>query len=128
MAIAIAGFIIYWILSLRGRVLQFGILRAMGMEKKKVSWMLVWEHLLISGTAIVLGIVIGRVASSLFVPLIQLVYASAEQVPPFKIIVQAKDFLQIYIIGLFMIGIGIVLFKLIISRLNVHQALKLGEE
>ncbi|MBT3275505.1 MAG: FtsX-like permease family protein [Spirochaetales bacterium] len=128
MVIAIAGFIIYWILSLRRRVLQFGILRAMGMEQRKVSWMLIWEHLLISGTAIVLGIVIGRIASALFVPLIQLVYASAEQVPPFKIIVQAKDFLQIYIIGLFMIVIGIVLFRIIISRLNVHQALKLGEE
>ncbi len=128
MVIAITGFIIYWILSLKARVLQFGIIRAMGMEKRKVSWMLVWEHLLISGTAIVLGIVIGRAASALFVPLIQLVYASAEQVPPFRIVVQAKDFLQIYLIGLFMIVIGIVLFKIIISRLNVHQALKLGEE
>ena len=128
MVIAITGFIIYWILSLKARVLQFGIIRAMGLEKRKVSWMLVWEHLLISGTAIVLGIVIGRVASALFVPLIQLVYASAEQVPPFRIAIQSKDFLQIYLIGLFMIGIGIVLFRLIISRLNVHQALKLGEE
>ena len=128
MVIAITGFVIYWILSLKARVLQFGIIRAMGLEKRKVSWMLVWEHLLISGTAIVLGIVIGRVASALFVPLIQLVYASAEQVPPFRIVVQPRDFLQIYMIGLFMIGIGIVLFRIIISRLNVHQALKLGEE
>jgi putative ABC transport system permease protein len=128
MVIAITGFVIYWILSLKARVLQFGIIRAMGLEKRKVSWMLVWEHLLISGTAIVLGIVIGRVASALFVPLIQLVYASSEQVPPFRIVIQPRDYLQIYMIGLFMIGIGIVLFRVIISRLNVHQALKLGEE
>lgn len=128
MAIAITGFIIYWVLSLKSRVLQFGIIRAMGLEQRRVSWMLIWEHLLISGTAIVVGIAIGRASSALFVPLIQLVYASSEQVPPFRIVIQPQDFLQIYIIGLFMITIGIFLFRLIISRLNVHQALKLGEE
>lgn len=128
MAISIAGFVIYWILTLKRRTLQFGIIRAMGLEKGRVSTMLVWEHLLISGTAIVLGIVIGRISAWLFVPLIQLVYASAEQVPPFRIVIQPQDFLQIYIIGIVMILIGIGLFRFIISKLNVHQALKLGEE
>jgi len=128
MAISIAGFIIYWILTLKGRTLQFGIIRAMGLEKGKVSKMLIWEHLLISGTAIILGIAIGRISAWLFVPLIQLVYASAEQVPPFRIIVEPQDFLQIYVIGLLMIVIGIALFRFIIAKLNVHQALKLGEE
>ncbi len=128
MAISIAGFIIYWVLSLRHRELQFGIIRAMGMDKGRVSAMLVWEHLLITGIAIILGITIGRISANLFVPLIQIVYASAEQVPPFKIIVERTDFLQIYVIGAAMILIGIVLFRFIISRLNVHQALKLGEE
>ena len=126
--IALIGFIIYWILSLKSRVLQFGIIRAMGMEKNKVTRMLVWEHLLTSGTAIIMGIIIGRIAGSLFVPLIQLVYASAEQVPPFKIVVLSKDFIQIYIIGLSLIFIGIIIFRMIISRLNVHQALKIGED
>ncbi len=128
MAISLAGFVIYWILSLRSRVLQFGIIRAMGLEKKKVSRMLVWEHMLISGTAIVIGIIIGRLSALLFVPLIQLVYASAEQVPPFRIVIEAKDFVQIYTIGAVMIVAGIALFRLIVSRINVHQALKLGEE
>jgi len=128
MAISLAGFVIYWVLSLKSRVLQFGIIRAMGLEKGKVSRMLIWEHLLISGTAIVLGIIIGRISATLFVPLIQLVYASAEQVPPFRIVIEGQDFLQIYVIGATMILIGIGLFRLIIQKLNVHQALKLGEE
>jgi putative ABC transport system permease protein len=128
MAISLAGFVIYWILSLKSRVLQFGIIRAMGLEKSRVSRMLIWEHLLISGTAIVIGIVIGRVSANLFVPLIQLVYASSEQVPPFRIVIEGQDFLQIYVIGALMIATGIALFRLIISKLNVHQALKLGEE
>jgi putative ABC transport system permease protein len=128
MAISLAGFVIYWILSLRSRMLQFGIVRAMGLDKKNVSRMLVWEHLLISGTALVIGIVIGRISANLFVPLIQVIYASSEQVPPFRIVIQSKDFLQIYIIAAAMILLGIGLFRLIISKLNVHQALKLGEE
>lgn len=128
MAICIAGFVIYWILSLQGRVLQFGIIRAMGLEKRKLSWMLIWEHFLISGIAIVLGIVIGQIASKLFIPLIQIIYASTEQVPPFKIVMLPQDLLQIYIIAILIILIGIVLFRVMVSRLNIHQALKLGEE
>ena len=128
MAISLAGFVIYWILSLRARMLQFGIVRAMGLDKKHVSRMLVWEHLLISGTALLIGIVIGRISANLFVPLIQVVYASAEQVPPFRIVIEDSDFLQIYVIAAVMIFIGIGIFRLIISKLNVHQALKLGEE
>ena len=90
--------------------------------------MLVFEHLLISGTAILIGIGIGRISSALFVPLIQLVYASTEQVPPFSIATIPRDMIQIYIIGGLMIVIGIALFRFMVSRLNVHQALKLGEE
>ena len=128
MAISLAGFVIYWVLSLKSRTLQFGIVRAMGLEKRRLSWMLIFEHLLISGTAILLGIGVGRISSSLFVPLIQLVYASSAQVPPFRIVNIPEDMVQIYIIGGLMIVIGIVLFRIMVSRLNVHQALKLGEE
>ena len=128
MIISIAGFVIYWILSLKARILEFGIVRAMGLPKKNVTIMLVWEHLLLTGTAVVIGIGIGRVAANIFVPLLQIVYSAREQVPPFKISALASDFLQIYAIAAIMIVSGIAMFRFIVAKLNVHQALKLGEE
>ncbi|MDD4797031.1 MAG: FtsX-like permease family protein, partial [Eubacteriales bacterium] len=56
LGISMIGFIIYWILSIQARTLQFGILRAMGMSGQKVMGMLAFEQLLISGVAIFVGL------------------------------------------------------------------------
>ena len=98
MFICTIGFLIYWIISMHGRMLQFGIFRAIGMSQKNVIQILILEQLLTSGVAIILGIIIGGIASVLFVPVLQLVFSSVEQVPPFIIIKNREDYLKIYFI------------------------------
>jgi len=71
MIITIIGFLIYWILSIKNRTLQFGVLRAMGITFKKLLSMLGFEQLLISGFAILMGAAIGNVSSNIFVPLLK---------------------------------------------------------
>jgi putative ABC transport system permease protein len=46
------GFLLYWVLSIKGRTLQFGILRSMGLSKMRLSWMLVYEQIMITGAPI----------------------------------------------------------------------------
>jgi putative ABC transport system permease protein len=128
MGISIVGFIIYWVLSLKGRTLQFGIFRAMGLTQSQVIWMLILEQILISGAAIVVGIVIGNVASALFVPLLQLTSSAAGQVPPFRIVALRSDFLKIVGVAVAMLVAGAVLFRWMVGRIRIHQAIKLGEE
>jgi putative ABC transport system permease protein len=128
MGISITGFVIYWILSLKARTLQFGVLRAMGLRQARVIMMLVTEQVLISGAAIAAGILIGYLASLLFIPLLQLTSSAAAQVPPFLIVSLGADVLKIVGVAVAMLAIGAVLFRLIISRIRIHQALKLGEE
>ena len=67
MVMCIIGFLIYWILSIKSRTLQFGILRAMGMKFREIIMMIVYEQLLVSGVAIFAAIFIGGVTSDLFV-------------------------------------------------------------
>ena len=43
MVMCIIGFLIYWILSIKSRTLQFGILRAMGMKFREILMMIVYE-------------------------------------------------------------------------------------
>jgi len=128
MSVSTIGFLIYWTLSIRQRVLQFGIFRAMGMSVQKIIGLLACEQVLISGIAILVGIIIGGITSDLFVPLLQLVYSAAQQVPPFKVVAAREDYIKIYIMVLFMLSVGLSILGMIISKIKIHQAIKLGED
>ena len=128
MLISIVGFVMYWVLTLRSRTLQFGVLRAIGMSSRRVLAMLVVEQILITGSAIIAGMVIGRVAALLFVPLLQVIYAAADQVPAFRVASERGDFLRIYAVAAALLVLGGVLFRALLARLDIQQALKLGEE
>ncbi|NLY95926.1 MAG: FtsX-like permease family protein [Clostridiaceae bacterium] len=128
MIISIIGFLIYWILSIRDRVLQFGILRAMGLSKSKVIGMIVVEQILISVMAIFMGLVIGSITSQLYVPLLQMMYGAAEQVPPFEIISSTNDYLRIYVVVGFMLLLGTGILARFVASIRMDQAVKLGED
>lgn len=128
MLISMLGFLIYWIISIQDRVLQFGILRAMGMSLAKVIGMLACEQVLVSGAAIIMGIVAGGIAGDLFIPLLQIVYSSADQVPPFKIMSDGADYIKIYAVIGTMLLMGFLTLWRIISGIRIDQAVKLGED
>jgi putative ABC transport system permease protein len=128
MAISMIGFFIYWILSIQSRTLQFGIFRAMGMTSGRVILTLVCEQIMISGVAIVMGLVIGGIMCQLFVPLLSLVYSSADQVPPFHVIASRADYINLYSVIGFMLAAGLGLLGVLVSRIKVAQAIKLGED
>lgn len=128
MLISMLGFLIYWIISIQDRVLQFGILRAMGMSLAKVIGMLACEQVLVSGAAIVMGIVVGGIAGDLFIPLLQIMYSSVDQVPPFKIMSDGADYIKIYSVIGMMLLMGFLTLWRIISGIKIDQAVKLGED
>ncbi len=128
MLISAIGFLIYWILSIQMRVLQFGILRAMGLSLGKVLGMLVCEQVLISGISIFIGIIIGGLTSDLYVPILQLVGSAADQVPPFEVVAFREDYVKIYIVISFILTVGLLVLARFISRIKMAQAVKLGED
>ncbi len=122
------GFLIYWILSIKSRTLQFGIFRAMGLPVKKLIGMAIFEQLLISAVASVIGILIGLVASKLFVPFFQMAIDAKSQVPPFRVSSNSGDRLEIYLIVGFMLLLCMCIIGFILTRIKANQAIKLGEE
>lgn len=128
MAMCFIGFLIYWILSIKGRSLQFGILRAMGMSFREIISMIIYEQLLVSGVSIFLSIIIGGIASNLFVPLFQVLYNVTDQVPPFVVVSQRSDYIKLYCIVLFMMLVGFLVIAKLIKSININKALKLGED
>lgn len=128
MIMCIIGFLIYWILSIKSRTLQFGILRAMGMSFREIIGMLFYEQLLVSGVAIVIAVVIGSYASDFFTPLFQSLYSAMDRVPPFQVVPLRSDYLKLYVIVGFMLLLGFAVLGRLISKIKISQALKLGED
>ena len=128
MLMTVIGFLIYWIISIKSRTLQFGVLRAMGVTFREVISTLGWEQLLVSLVSIAMGFVIGGTASDLFVPMFRTMYNAADQVPPFRVQGDPGDYVKLYVIIAVMLIGGFLVLGGIIRRININKALKLGED
>ncbi len=128
MGITTVGFLIYWILSLRGRTLQFGIYRAIGMSQHNVMGMIGVEQVLVSLVSILFGLLLGDVTSLLYIRLFEMVNTAQERVIPFHVFHQPSDYLKIYLVIGIMLAIGISVLVKVISAIKIDQALKLGED
>ncbi|NLJ96351.1 MAG: ABC transporter permease [Clostridiales bacterium] len=122
------GFLIFWILSIISRTLQFGVFRAMGMKVAEIIGMLLREQFFLSIIPISFGLMIGNYVSTLFVPLIQIAYSSSEQMIPLEIIIQPSDQIQILMIVSFMVILCMAIIGKLTSDLKITNALKLGED
>lgn len=126
--LCMVGFLIYWILSIRSRELQFGIFRAMGLSMQEIITMLIGEQLLISGSSILIGIATGILATRLYLPLIQIAYSAADQVLPIEMISNYSDAVRLFTVIAVMIVCCMVILAWLISKIRIAQALKLGED
>lgn len=122
------GFLIYWILAIQSRTLQFGIFRAMGMSMREIFTMLINEQVLITGTSLATGVLIGLLTSKLFIPLIQIAYSSADQILPLVIVSEGNDFVRLFAVIGSVILVCMFVLGVLISRIKIFQALKLGED
>ncbi|MFB9327732.1 FtsX-like permease family protein [Paenibacillus aurantiacus] len=128
MLISFFGFLLFWLLNLSGRTLQYGVLRAMGIPFPQIIGMLISEQFLTSGAAVLIGVIIGNATSELFVPLFEMSFATTEQVPPFAVVYRLRDYVQLYGIVGFTLTVGLLILGYRLSRTRIAQALKLGEE
>ena len=128
MMISFFGFLLFWVLTLAGRTLQYGILRAMGISFLQIIGMLLSRAgFNVRGCGAYRRVYRKRgqryVRASF-----QLSFNASEQSPPFEIVRQLSDYLQLYSVVGFMLTIGLAVLGIRISRMKITQALKLGEE
>ena len=122
------GYLIYWIMSIRSREMIFGVLRACGMHKGELIHMLLNEQLFSGVLSVGAGIGIGRLTSVMFVPMLQRAYAAANQVLPMELVINASDMMRLYGVIACVMLICLVTLILLLFKMNVTKALKLGEE
>lgn len=122
------GYLIYWIMSIRSREMMFGVLRASGMHKGEMFFMLINEQIFSGVLAIFGGIGIGHVSSQMFVPILQTAYAASNQVLPMELITRQSDMVRLYGVVAGVMALCLMVLIGIVFRMNVVRALKLGEE
>lgn len=127
-AITVIGFLFYSFLSLRRRTLQFGVLRAMGLSVTQLIGMLSFETIFLAVIGIGVGTAVGLWCANLFVPFLQVSADQYGRTPRFLIVTDWTDNLRIYAVLGVMLGAALVGLMVLLARLNIHQAVKLGED
>ena len=123
-----AGFLIYWISSVKNRALQFGVLRAMGMKFREIVVMLLNEQFFVSFLSIAAGYVVGLATAKLYMPLIRIAYSAADYPVPLTLVREAGDELRLFAVIALMMIAGLAVIFGIVRRLKIAEALKLGED
>ncbi len=128
LVLCIIGFLIYWILTIHSRELVYGIFRAMGVSMREIIVMLVNEQLYCSCVSLIAGTLIGVIASKIYIPLVEISYSSFAHMLPIRVINRISDLARVGIITVGMILVCILILGWILRKLNITQALKLGED
>ena len=90
--------------------------------------MLINEQIFITGISLGAGIFVGILTAKLFVPLIQIAYSAADQVIPIEVIRDSSDFARLFVVIGIVILLCMVILGVLISKIKISQALKLGED
>lgn len=122
------GFLIYWITSIKQRELLFGVYRAMGLSVKNINKMLINEHIFSTFLAVIAGAIVGITTTKLFVRLFGIIYLPQKHNLDIYVYYEIFDMLKLISIILVIIIVCILILRTIVKKMNITQALKLGEE
>lgn len=126
--VTVLGFILYTFLSMRSRLLQFGVLRAVGLSVRQLVALLGLEQLFTLGLGLGAGTGLGILATRLFLPFLRSGSSDDTSPIPFVIITDQSDVgLIIAVLGAMLI-IAVIGLAVILARMKLNQAIKLGEE
>lgn len=126
-ALTVLGFLVYAVVSFQRRFIELGMLRAIGLSVGQMSGYLAAEQALVIAAGMGLGTAVGVVASRIFIPFLQVGSGAAAQVPPFIVQIAWDQILTIYALFGIMFVVAVAVLLLLLVRMKVFEAVKLGE-
>jgi putative ABC transport system permease protein len=121
------GFGLYTVSSLRRRMIEFGVLRAIGLSDVQMIASLLIEQTIIVVSGAFLGLVIGSATSVAFIPFFRVGATAEAIIPPFQVLLAWGDvtvILSAFAAILLVTSLGVI-YRL--GRLKIFEAVKLGE-
>ena len=120
------GFLLHALFALRQRILQFGLLRAIGLSTPQITAVVVFEKLFLVLLAAVGGTLIGALTAALFVPLLQIGTAVHGSTPPFVVAPAWGQAVKIYLAFVVMVTVTLAIVIGQLRQLRIYEAIKLG--
>lgn len=125
--LTVLGFLLYAIFSFRQRFIELGVLRAIGLSVAQMIAFLAGEQLALILAGAAAGTVLGVWASRLFIPYLQVRGGQHPHTPPFVVQIAWGDIDQIYAVFGGMLVVGVAAMAVLLVRMRVSEAVKLGE-
>ena len=124
--LSILSFLIHSYLSFRRRLIEIGILRAIGLGRGQVVSLVVSEQLILILAGVGAGLLVGLAASWLYVPFLQVQQGPAG--PPTIVLTAWTDVERLLAIVAGGLLIVLPVNVALLRRVRLHEAIKLGEE
>jgi putative ABC transport system permease protein len=125
--LTVIGFLVYAVVSFQRRFIELGMLRAIGLSTRQMATYLAGELAALVLTGVAVGAGLGVWASTLFIPYFQVGSDKTALVPPFVVQVAWQQLGVILIIFGAMFVAAVVVLALLLNRMRVFEAVKLGE-
>ncbi len=123
----VLGFFLYAMFSLRQRTIELGVLRAIGFSTGQMAIFLGCELALLLGVGMTAGTLLGVLASRIYIPFFQISATEEGRGLPFAVVVAWPEIYRIYAIFVGLFVIALIALLLILRRMRIFEAVKLGE-
>ncbi len=127
-SLTMLALLLYSIFSFRRRMVEIGVLRAAGLSLPQLLWLLAFETCFLTLTGALARTGLGVAAARLFVPHYQLGATIEARTLPFIVVIAWAAIGQLLVILGAMLFLTLVATLLLLRRLRIHEAIKLGQE
>lgn len=125
--LTVIGFFLYAIFSFRRRMIELGVLRAIGLSTRRMMGFIAWELGLLIFSGLTLGTLLGVWISQQFIPLLQTGRREVDLVPPYLVEIAWPAIIQIYILFILLFLVAFAVLSLSLQRMKLFETIKLGE-
>ncbi len=127
MLVTVIGFLVTSLQSFQRRVVELGVLRAIGLDSLRLGALLGIEQTVIVGTGAVLGAGLGSVVSALFIPSLQVRQGVYPGTPPFLVRIPWDQIALVYVVAAVLLAATVLVLFGALRRMRIFEAVKLGE-
>ena len=125
--LTVLGFLLYALFSFRRRLIEFGVLRAVGLSAAQMTSFLGWELAFLILTGGALGTGLGAFVSKFFIPFLQISVDEASRIPPYSVDIAWSAIFRVYALFGLLFVVALVALIVMLRRMKIFQAIKLGE-
>jgi putative ABC transport system permease protein len=125
--LTVLAFLLHMVFSFQRRFIELGVLRAAGLSMGQMTGYLVWELAFLILIGGVIGTALGYFVSITFIPFMQIGSEAADLIPPFKVLIAWDSIYQIYWMFGILFALTLVVSIILLRRMRIFQAIKLGE-